>query len=275
MSSLSSRERKSNWWRHHRVPPGPKGLGISWAPSPAGNPASVREQGLSKPHVSSANLALQWQGGFRPGQWSHTRFQKHAKDHLVAGWRWPSRGHHSAGFPDRSQRLPGAHAQRPQKYGSDIAANSQRHQHETVKISVGGRLFVVDSPYGEPRHKEFPGRPSPGYLQEHQFNKGISRLETFRGQADDLDEPWQALITGRKTASVSWRVGRIGEDLQQKPSSSGRKRTLGWLASRGSDGCVWRNFFPILLFPVMILTPLWLLVGNWRDCDGRDNPLGI
>ena len=112
----------------------------------------------------------------------------------------------------------------------------------------------MDSTYGEPRHKELPGRPSPGQLQGDQFNQGISGLETFRGQADDLAEPWQALITGRTTASVSWRHGGIGEGLQKRPPSSGGERTLGCSTSRGSDGCVSINFFPILLFLFMILT---------------------
>lgn len=35
--------------------------------------------------------------------------------------------------------------------GSDIAVDSQHHQHETVKVPMAGRLFFVDSPYGEPR----------------------------------------------------------------------------------------------------------------------------
>ena len=59
--------------------------------------------------------------------------------------RWSPRGHHSARFPDRRQRLPGTHAHRPQGPGSDVATNSQHHQHETVKVPMAGRLFVVDS----------------------------------------------------------------------------------------------------------------------------------
>ena len=130
-----------------------------------------------------------------------------------------SSSHRSTRFSDRRQRLPGAHAQEP---GSDIAANSQHHQHQMVKVPMAGRLFVVDSPVRGAKILRSTWMASFRTIAKRPIRQGIfgrwslpkskkwpcrTVASTYHEQDDDhcLLVPWRNRRRSLEETSAKWR----------------------------------------------------------------------